>query len=126
MGRPQIDQRDAFEIIFKLHIKGRSFKKIGATFERSGGWASNLFYDFLEEISFNNGSNKKLGWNGNLLRSLREVSQKKQWEMAREFGVSRQLVGHWETEYRIPKIPELCKIAKMFNVSTDYLLGVKK
>ena len=45
-------------------------------------------------------------------------------EIADFLGVSRQSIIYYTMGDRIPKVPILIKIAKMFGTSVDYLLGV--
>lgn len=44
-------------------------------------------------------------------------------ELAKKLGVAKQTVSNWENENIQPSIEMLIRIAKLFNVSTDYLLG---
>ena len=41
------------------------------------------------------------------------------------FGVSKQGVSHWETGIRFPNLPTLVQIAEFYEVSADYLLGLR-
>ena len=47
-------------------------------------------------------------------------------EIAKVFGVTKQCVSNWENENIMPSVDMLVKIAKFFNVSTDYLLGLSE
>lgn len=58
------------------------------------------------------------------IRELRIASNISQVELARKLGVSKQSVSNWENDNIQPSIDMLIKIAKVFNVSTDYLLGL--
>lgn len=44
-------------------------------------------------------------------------------ELAERLGVTQQAVGLWERGKNMPDYEILKKLATMFNVSTDYLLG---
>ena len=44
-------------------------------------------------------------------------------EFARLVGVTKQCVSNWENDNVIPSIEMLVKIADLFNVKTDLLLG---
>lgn len=57
------------------------------------------------------------------LKELRKLNQITQINFAKKIGVTAGAVGLWETGKRLPDIEMVFKIAKMFNVSTDYLLG---
>ncbi len=43
-------------------------------------------------------------------------------EMAERLGVSRQAVSKWETGEAVPELAKFTAIAKLFNVTTDWLL----
>ncbi|WP_172369616.1 helix-turn-helix domain-containing protein [Sporosarcina jiandibaonis] len=59
---------------------------------------------------------------GKRLKMLRgAMSQEK---VARDLGVSRASYSHYETDRVQPDLLLIPKIARYFNVSTDYLLGV--
>lgn len=55
------------------------------------------------------------------LRQLRGLTQK---DFAQEFNISSGTIGNWESGARLPDYATLIKIAKYFNVTTDYLLGL--
>lgn len=57
------------------------------------------------------------------IRELRVASGLSQVELAKKLGVSKQSVSNWENDNIQPSIEMLVKIARTFNVSTDYLLG---
>ena len=55
-----------------------------------------------------------------MLRELRGLTQN---ELARRLGVERTRYTKWEDGASEPSLTMLCKIADLFHVSTDYLLG---
>lgn len=59
-----------------------------------------------------------------ILKELRLESQLSQSELAIKMGVSQRTVSSWELGIRQPDYDMLIKIAKYFEVTTDYLLGV--
>ena len=59
----------------------------------------------------------------NVLKNLRENQELSQRELAEILGVSQQTVASWEVSRTEPNHDILQKIADLFNVSTDYLLG---
>ena len=61
---------------------------------------------------------------GNRIRSLRERHGLKQINLADALQVSPQAVSKWERGANYPDITILLKIAQLFDVSTDYLLGI--
>lgn len=68
-----------------------------------------------------------------MLHSLNENIKKmrisrgmNQVEFARLIGVTKQCVSNWENDNVVPSIEMLVKIADVFNVKTDALLGREK
>ncbi len=59
------------------------------------------------------------------IRELRTARKLNQVELAKLLGVSKQSVSNWENDNIQPSIEMLIKIAKLFGVSTDYLLGLE-
>ena len=58
------------------------------------------------------------------LRELRIEAGYSQEKLAEVFHVGRATIGHWETGLQQPSLEVIADIAKFFNVSTDYLLGL--
>lgn len=46
-------------------------------------------------------------------------------EMAQKLNITKQTVSNWENENIMPSIEMLVRIAELFRVSTDYLLGLE-
>lgn len=74
---------------------------------------------------------KKKEIDGNFAKLLSELLQKVKTEngiiqddVAKAIGVSRQALGKWANGETVPDILDLKKLAKYFNVSADYLLGL--
>ncbi len=59
----------------------------------------------------------------NIFKRLRVSSRMTQAEIAEKLGISRSTIGMYETGAREPDFNTLEKIADLFNVDTDYLLG---
>lgn len=59
------------------------------------------------------------------LKELRKELQLLQKQVASDLGVTQVCVAKWETGAREPSLNMLIKIAKYFNVTTDYLLGLE-
>lgn len=57
------------------------------------------------------------------LRNLREVKGYNQEKLAKLLGLSSSTIGMYEQKRRQPDNETLVKIAEIFDVSTDYLLG---
>lgn len=60
---------------------------------------------------------------GAKLQTLRKQSGMSQETLAGQLGVSRQAVSRWELDISLPETENIIKLAKIFNVSFDYLLG---
>ena len=56
------------------------------------------------------------------IRNLRKNFNINQVELANKLGVTKQCVSNWENDNILPSVDMLVKIAKYFNVTTDYLL----
>lgn len=61
---------------------------------------------------------------GDQIKNLRMSKCLNQVEMAKILGVTKQSVSNWENENIMPSVDMLIKLARFFNVSTDYLLGL--
>ena len=57
------------------------------------------------------------------IKKLRMAQGLNQVEFAKILSVTKQCVSNWENDNVVPSIDMLCKIADVFGVSTDYLLG---
>ncbi|MBQ8414895.1 MAG: helix-turn-helix transcriptional regulator [Clostridia bacterium] len=57
------------------------------------------------------------------IKQLRISRGYNQVEFARILGVTKQCVSNWENDNVIPSIEMLVKIADVFHVTTDYILG---
>ena len=60
------------------------------------------------------------------IKSLREKLELTQAEIARQLGISRAGVNAWEMGLSVPSTQYVVELAKIFGVSTDYLLGMGK
>ena len=59
------------------------------------------------------------------LKELRTENKILQKDLAKVLGVQQNSVSGWENGSREPDFAMLEKIAVYFNVTTDYLLGIK-
>lgn len=57
------------------------------------------------------------------LKRLRQSMQLSQKQLARLLGVDRSTISSYESNIRQPPLVTLSRIADVFGVSTDYLLG---
>lgn len=60
---------------------------------------------------------------GDRIRLLRESKKKNQYELADILGVRNQTISNYESGERQPSYAILLRMAEVFEVSTDYLLG---
>lgn len=60
---------------------------------------------------------------GNRLKALRKSLNYTQKELGEKLNISARVVGYYEANERFPDKYTLNRIADLFNVSTDYLLG---
>ena len=56
-------------------------------------------------------------------REAREKAGLSTLEVAKRIGVSQSVVTYWDNGTKPPSIETLCKLADLYCVSTDYLLG---
>lgn len=62
---------------------------------------------------------------GKILKELRKERKLTQTELANFLCTTQDSVSLWELGKSLPDIPTLIKIAKFFEVSTDYMLGLE-
>lgn len=58
------------------------------------------------------------------VKELREARGLTQFELANELKVTKQTISAWEKNLQETDFTMLIRIAKFFNVTTDYLLGL--
>jgi transcriptional regulator with XRE-family HTH domain len=61
---------------------------------------------------------------GDRIRTIREELDLSQTELAEAVGVSRGLVGQWETHKKQPGTDNLAALVRYTSVSADYILGL--
>lgn len=59
------------------------------------------------------------------IRLLRRARNMSQVELANRLGVTKQSVSNWENDNIQPSVEMLMKLADVFSVSTDYMLGIE-
>ena len=62
---------------------------------------------------------------GNILRKLRMQERMTQQQLADRLGVTKSVVSYYELQERSPSPEILIKLAAIFHVTTDYLLGLE-
>ena len=60
------------------------------------------------------------------IRGLRQARNMSQVELANRLGVTKQSVSNWENDNIQPSIEMLMRLASVFSVSTDYILGIEQ
>ena len=60
----------------------------------------------------------------NQIRYLREQRGLTQADLAKKLGLTRSSVNAWEMGVSVPSVQYVIELAKIFQVSTDYILGV--
>ncbi len=63
---------------------------------------------------------------GSRLKMLRKNHDMTQKHLAARIGVAKSVVSYYERGDRFPSAEVLIRIAKLFHVSTDYLLGIER
>ncbi len=63
---------------------------------------------------------------GNRLRTLRLKANMTQGQLAKKLNLTKSVISAYETDLRLPSYDVLIGISKIYNVSTDFLLGVEK
>lgn len=61
---------------------------------------------------------------GNTLKILRLKEHMTQAQLAQKLGLTKSVISAYETGLRLPSYDILIHIAKIYHVSTDYLLGL--
>ncbi len=61
---------------------------------------------------------------GTRLKELREIQGISQMELARKTGLSQSAIAKWELNKTEPSASAIIILAKFFNETTDYILGV--
>ena len=68
---------------------------------------------------------KEVGIFAERLKDLRIDKGLSLMQLSKEIGVSDITISRWENQLRIPNIESLILLAKYFNVTADYLLGLE-
>lgn len=62
---------------------------------------------------------------GNALKTLRLRENMTQAQLAQKLGLTKSVISAYETGLRLPSYDIPVHIARIYNVSTDYLLGLE-
>lgn len=63
---------------------------------------------------------------GEQIKNLRTNKRLSQIELANKLCVTKQSISNWENENIMPSIEMLIRIAEIFGVTTDFLLGLSE
>lgn len=58
------------------------------------------------------------------IKLLREAAGMTQTELAKKLGITRSSINAWEMGISVPSTQYIVELARMFKVSSDYLLGI--
>ncbi len=62
---------------------------------------------------------------GNKLKKLRLQAGFTQKQLAEKIGVTKSVISYYELHERCPSPEVLIKLARIFHVTTDYILGIE-
>lgn len=60
------------------------------------------------------------------IKALREAKGFTQSDLAKQLGITRSSVNAWEQGISVPSTQYVVELSRVFNISTDYLLGVEE
>ncbi len=63
---------------------------------------------------------------GNILKTQRQKANLTQAQLAQKLGLTKSVISAYETGLRLPSYDVLIHISQIFNVSTDFLLGIER
>lgn len=63
---------------------------------------------------------------GETIKELRKEKAMTQTDLAKELFVSQDTISLWELNKSLPDVKCVVKMAILFGVSTDYILGLEK
>lgn len=61
----------------------------------------------------------------NRIKDLRLERNLRQIDMAQQTGFGQSTIAQWENGTRLPSLEAIVALAKFFNCTTDYLLGLE-
>ncbi len=59
------------------------------------------------------------------IKMLREANDLTQSELAKQLGLTRSSINAWEMGLSIPSTQYIVELSKLFNVSSDFILGIE-
>ena len=85
---------------------------------------SSIFLTIVRKFKYKDISGKKMSKFSERLKELRVEKNIGQIELAKAINVSKGIISLWENDLREPKMFNLIELAKFFDVSIDYLVGM--
>lgn len=61
---------------------------------------------------------------GSRIKKLRKSTSLTQLQLSKKLNISKSMISAYENDIRLPSYDVLIKLSHIFNVSTDYLLGI--
>lgn len=58
------------------------------------------------------------------IKKLRQSKNLTQLQLAKRLNISKSMISAYENDIRLPSYDVLIKLSRIFNVSTDFLLGI--
>jgi transcriptional regulator with XRE-family HTH domain len=68
---------------------------------------------------------KKAGEKMSIIEELRRKNDMSQTELGERIGVKQNTISLWERGSHMPPTNKLLLLSRIFNVTTDYLLGIE-
>lgn len=90
-----------------------------------GGQIVKTWYNIITDRSSNKIRRIVYMTFGQKIKSLRREANMTQENLAELLSISPQAISRWETDVAMPDISLLPPLANLFNVTTDYLLGME-
>ena len=76
-------------------------------------------------MPYNNSMDRNVSKFANKLREVREDRNLSQLQLGKDLGFTQTCIAKWESGTRSPNIDNLIMLAKYFDTTTDYLLGLE-
>ena len=63
---------------------------------------------------------------GHIIKELRKEKNMRQTDLAKLLFLSQDTVSLWERDKSLPDVNSVVKMSKIFQVTTDYILGLEE
>ena len=81
---------------------------------------------FVNQVFYDISSYNKYMTIGECIKSLRKENQLTQQQLADKLFISQDTISLWERNKSTPDAKAIVELCKIFDVSADYLLDIKK